>query len=138
MMNIFALKKRMIVEIAWIIAKIIGVLILVVALRIVQIHFRVKAQIARLVSQGMTSMPGNDSTFGPVADISAKREDDAKKKSQGPFLTCALATLAEKDRNPNMPAYDASKHPMVVMNLGGKAVVSVADPEAVQDFYTKQ
>jgi len=43
----------------------------------------------------------------------------------------ATNTLAVKDRNPDMPAYDASKHPMVVMNFVGKPLVMISDPEAV-------
>jgi len=53
-------------------------------------------------------------------------------------MTYAFNTLAGKDRNPDKPAYDASKHPLVMVNFAGNALVFIADPEAVQDFYIKQ
>ena len=49
----------------------------------------------------------------------------------------ALSKIDEKERDPAMPVFDASKYPMVAYNLGGNVMVFVQDPEVVQDMYSK-
>ena len=37
-----------------------------------------------------------------------------------------------------MPAFDASKHPLVVLNVIGEGITIISDPDCVQDFFTSQ
>lgn len=59
----------MYLTIAWTFAKVVGVVIIVVALRILVISLKIKAQIARLTAQGIKNYPGNEAVFGPVKNI---------------------------------------------------------------------
>jgi len=59
----------MLLTIAWTVGKVLGVLIIVVFIRILMIYFKIKAHIARLMAQGITSYPGNETVFGPLKDV---------------------------------------------------------------------
>ena len=50
----------MIVDIIWLVAKIFGVLLIVIIARAIQKHFEVQGMIKRLVAQGIESYPGNE------------------------------------------------------------------------------
>ena len=50
----------MIVDLIWLVAKILGVLLVVIIVRAVQKHFEVQSIINRLKAQGIESYPGND------------------------------------------------------------------------------
>ena len=50
----------MIVDLIWLVAKVLGVLLVVIIVRAVQKHFEVQSIINRLKAQGIESYPGND------------------------------------------------------------------------------
>ena len=53
------------------------------------------------------------------------------------FMHYMLSLLTEKDRKEGDPIVDASKHRMVAVNLLGKPITLVQDPEVIADMYNK-
>ena len=48
-----------------------------------------------------------------------------------------MSRLTEETRQPGDPVIDASKNRMVALNLVGKVMIEVQDPDVVADLYNK-
>ena len=130
----------MIIELAWLIAKIFGALVLVCIVRAVYIHMQNQKVLQRFEKQGIKSYPGNDTFLvGPVATVEnewQKRVAEGKRLSQR--LLFGLELLTEKDQTPDLPKWNSSRFPAVAQIMIGKVFTFLSDPEAVQDvFVTK-
>ena len=69
----------MILDIIWLIVKIVAVLIVLVIGRALQIHWRIKATIKRLSAQGIENYPGNETfLMGAAANVVGERTKRAK------------------------------------------------------------
>ena len=122
--------------------KVLGVLALVCIARAIQVHMKLQKQIARLQAQGITSYPGNDTFLtGPVKAMEVKYFNQAAANGrQSPMPTALiwmLEMLTSNARKPGEPAIDASKNRMVTLNLLGKVVTYVQDPDVINDMYHK-
>ena len=126
------------------IGSILGVLTLICFALFIKAKKRISDTLARLQAQGVTSYPGNtDSLIGPVSGLERIYFADAKAKKttvEGALPTALvwiLQRLTEKTRKPGEPAIDASKNRMVALNMVGKVVTYVQDPDVINDMYIK-
>ena len=128
----------MIIGVSWMLLKVFGLLLFAVFAKVTYAYFVNQSICNRLAAQtGITNYPGNDKfPMGPMGDIGALRDDDIKKAPQPTSIIYALNKLTEQTRIPGEPAYRADKHQMVVFNFGPFVTTFIADPEAIQDFYT--
>ena len=119
--------------------KVFGVLLLIVIVQACRKHFAIQSICKRLAAQGMY-VPDNNGAFliGPL--LSHQPEFDRRKKTQvlPNIMQYVYQTFGEKERKPGDPLFDASRFPMVTMNLLGRQLCIVSDPEVVQDMYVKE
>ena len=71
----------MIVDIILLVAKILGVVLVLIIARAIQLHFQVQGKIKRLTAQGIESYPGNDTFLvGAAPYLVSERKKRGEKK----------------------------------------------------------
>ena len=130
----------MIIELAWLVAKIFGAILVLIIARATYLHMQNQKVIQRFVSQGIHSYPGNNTFLvGPVATVEnewQKRVAEGKRVSLR--ILFGLELLTEKDQTPDIPKWNSSRFPVVAQIMIGKVFTFISDPEAIQDaFVTK-
>ena len=129
----------MIFDLAILLLKIFGAILLIVMLRAIKINLRTSNTIKRLGEQGIESYPGNETFL--VGSTLKNRSIYKELVKKGPvlpnFVTWQQNLLDCKDREgPHEPPLSAKKHPMVAYKLLQMVVTYVSDPQVVQDMYT--
>ena len=85
------------------------------------------------LDQGMSTLTGYDRFFvGNMVDMGTIEKN--RKQDQGVERREALLQMLAKDNGD--PPFEASNHPMCVLNLFSTLRICVSDPEIVQQLYT--
>ena len=128
----------MIYTIAVTLLKALGTLILVVILRAMWKNRQTQRTLARLTEQGIKNYPGNETfLFGSVASLAPLYYAEVAKQVMPQMLVWMMERLTEDTRQPGDPLIDATKNRMVAINLIGKVITVVQDPEVVAEMYNK-
>ena len=118
--------------------KAIGFIMLVLLVRAIQKHLKIRSDIKRITSQGGFFVPKNNDTFllGPLLTHIPKYEELKKTQVVPPIFGYFFSTFIE-NRAKDEPRFNAAKTPMTCYNMLGRAMTLVADPEVVSDIYGK-
>ena len=83
----------------------------------------------------MTTLPGYDKFFFGNAGIIKKYKQESDERTGMRPLRVFKNWIMDQVETGEQHSYDASKHPIVIMNFGTNITLYVADPDVLQDLY---
>ena len=121
----------MIADILWYLAYVAIATITYVA----YLHFKCMQRINYYQAQGITTLPGYDKFFFGNAGIIKKYKQESDERTGKRPLRVFKNWIMDQVETGEQHSYDASKHPIVIMNFGTNITLYVADPDVLQDLY---
>ena len=90
------------------------------------------------MAEGIHNYPGNKGFLvGAAVELETEKQKNVKEGKQMVSNMIWQLNKIEKDLDPALPVFDASKYPMIAYNIAGQIITFVSDPDVVQDMYGK-